>query len=133
MLRIQMRAPARPLCRRLQSFPSSRAAGVTRVVAASYKTSACHYTILGVTESATEEDIKAAYRRLARQYHPDVNKTTDAYEKFLQFKIAYEILSDQQARAAYDRERKAPKYPPKRPFGSTQPGGFSGGFTVWRP
>ncbi|MFN4279163.1 molecular chaperone DnaJ [Thermosynechococcus sp.] len=61
------------------------------------------YEILGVSRSADAEEIKRAYRRLARKYHPDVNKEPGAEEKFKEINRAYEVLSDPQARANYDR------------------------------
>ena len=62
-----------------------------------------YYEILGVSRTATTEEIRRAYRRLARQYHPDVNKSPDAEEKFKEINEAYEVLSDPERRAAYDR------------------------------
>ncbi|WJI24497.1 molecular chaperone DnaJ [Thermosynechococcus sp. QKsg1] len=61
------------------------------------------YDILGVSRSADAEELKRAYRRLARKYHPDVNKEPGAEEKFKEINRAYEVLSDPQARANYDR------------------------------
>lgn len=62
-----------------------------------------YYEILGVPRTASPDDLKAAFRRLARQYHPDVNKSPDAEEKFKELNEAYAVLSDDQKRAAYDR------------------------------
>ena len=62
-----------------------------------------YYEILGVARSATPEQIKAAYRRLARKYHPDVNKSKGAAGKFKEATAAYEVLSDQEKRKMYDR------------------------------
>ncbi len=62
-----------------------------------------YYEVLGVSRDATPEEIKKAFRRLARQYHPDVNKAPDAEAKFKEINEAYEVLSDQEKRAAYDR------------------------------
>ena len=61
------------------------------------------YTTLGVAQNATQDEIKKAYRKLARQYHPDINKAKDAEEKFKEINAAYEILSDEKKRAQYDR------------------------------
>lgn len=62
-----------------------------------------YYSTLGVPKSATVKDIKAAYRKLARQYHPDVNKQPGATEKFKEISAAYEVLSDDKKRALYDQ------------------------------
>lgn len=61
------------------------------------------YDTLGVSESASESEIKKAYRKLARQYHPDVNKSPEAEEKFKEINAAYEVLSDKEKKAQYDR------------------------------
>jgi len=60
------------------------------------------YETLEVSSSSSEAEIKKAYRKLARQYHPDVNKEPDAEEKFKEINAAYEILSDKQKRSQYD-------------------------------
>ncbi len=62
-----------------------------------------YYDILGVPRNAGADDIKSAYRRLAKQYHPDVNKQGGAEDKFKEINEAYAVLSDEQKRAAYDR------------------------------
>lgn len=63
-----------------------------------------YYEVLGVSRDASLDDIKKAYRRLARQYHPDINKTDpEAPEKFKEATEAYRVLSDPQLRAQYDR------------------------------
>src|SRR4051812_31914156 len=61
-----------------------------------------YYKVLGVERAASEEDIKKAYRRLARKYHPDVSKEANAKEKFQEVSEAYETLRDKEKRAAYD-------------------------------
>jgi curved DNA-binding protein len=62
-----------------------------------------YYKILGVERTAAPEEIKKAYRRLARKYHPDVSKERNAEEKFKEVAEAYEVLKDAEKRAAYDR------------------------------
>ena len=62
-----------------------------------------YYEILGVAREADKEEIKQAYRRLARKYHPDVNKETGAEERFKEINLAYEALSEPETRARYDR------------------------------
>jgi curved DNA-binding protein len=61
-----------------------------------------YYKVLGVERGASEEDVKKAYRKLARKYHPDVSKEKDAKEKFQEVSEAYETLRDKEKRAAYD-------------------------------
>ncbi|MDP6601436.1 MAG: DnaJ C-terminal domain-containing protein [Phycisphaerales bacterium] len=74
-----------------------------------------YYETLGVDRSATAEEIRKAYRRLARKYHPDVNKEADAATKFAEVQEAYDILSDAEKRKSYDR------------FGAAGPGDGMGG------
>ena len=62
-----------------------------------------YYKILGVERAATAEQVKTAYRRLARKYHPDVSKEKNAEERFKEVQEAYEVLKDPDKRAAYDR------------------------------
>jgi molecular chaperone DnaJ len=75
-----------------------------------------YYEVLGVGRTANQDEIKKAFRKLARQYHPDVNKEPDAEARFKEINEAYEVLSDEQKRAVYDR------------FGHNVPGGMGGGF-----
>ncbi len=66
-----------------------------------------YYDVLGVGKGASDDEIKAAFRKLARQYHPDVNKEPHAEEKFKEINEAYGVLSDKEKRARYDRFGKA--------------------------
>ena len=79
-----------------------------------------YYEVLGVARSASSDEIRSAYRKLARQYHPDVNKEAGAEASFKEINEAYEVLSNGEKRAAYDRFGHAGAQ------GSY--GGFSGGF-----
>ncbi|MRX71319.1 molecular chaperone DnaJ [Bacillus lacus] len=75
-----------------------------------------YYEVLGVSKSASKEELKKAYRKLSKQYHPDINKEPDAADKFKEIKEAYEVLNDDQKRAQYDQ------------FGHVDPNqGFGGG------
>lgn len=62
-----------------------------------------YYEVLGISRNASKDDIKAAFRNLARKYHPDVNNDPDAEENFKEINEAYGVLSDVDKRAAYDR------------------------------
>lgn len=75
-----------------------------------------YYETLGVGKNASDDEIKAAFRKLARQYHPDVSKEADAEEKFKEINEAYGVLSDPEKRARYDR------------FGKEGLGNMGGGF-----
>lgn len=62
-----------------------------------------YYEVLGLTKGATDEEIKRSFRKLAKQYHPDVNKDPGAEEKFKEIGEAYSVLSDPQKKAQYDQ------------------------------
>lgn len=84
-----------------------------------------YYEILGLNKNATADDIKKSYRKLAREYHPDVNKAADAEAKFKEVKEAYDVLADDQKRANYDRYGHVD---PNQGFGGGGAGDFNGGF-----
>ena len=75
-----------------------------------------YYEVLGIDKSASEDDIKKAYRKMAKKYHPDVNKDPGAEEKFKEVNEAYEVLGDAEKKAAYDRYG----------FAGVDPNGFAG-------
>ncbi|MFO7321201.1 MAG: molecular chaperone DnaJ [Chloroflexota bacterium] len=79
-----------------------------------------YYEVLGVSRSASKAEIKSAFRRLAREYHPDVSQHPDAEARFKEINEAYEVLSDDEKRARYDRFGHA----------GVQGGGFNGGVGV---
>ncbi len=62
-----------------------------------------YYDVLGLPKDCSPDDVKKSYRKLAKQYHPDVNKSADAESKFKEAKDAYDVLSDEQKRAQYDQ------------------------------
>ncbi|KAE8655866.1 Chaperone protein DnaJ [Hibiscus syriacus] len=66
-----------------------------------------YYTVLGVSRNASKSEIKSAYRKLARSYHPDVNKDPGAETKFKEISFAYEVLSDDEKRSLYDKYGEA--------------------------
>lgn len=90
-----------------------------------------YYEVLGLSKGATDDEIKKAYRKLSKKYHPDINKEPDAEEKFKEISEAYEVLSDQQKKAAYDQYGHAATDPNygggDGGFGGFGGGGFSGG------
>ncbi|MDV2482370.1 J domain-containing protein [Methanoculleus sp. Wushi-C6] len=89
-----------------------------------------YYEVLGVAPDATPEEIRAAYRRLAKLYHPDVNSDPDAGERFIAIQQAYETLSDPEARARYDLSLRGGAGPGQHdPFWSRPAGGA--GQTMW--
>jgi curved DNA-binding protein CbpA len=77
------------------------------------------YKVLQVDREAEDEVIQAAYRRLARKYHPDLAETPDAAAKMASINAAWEMIGDPAARAAYDRTRAAAAAPPSPPPSST--------------
>jgi curved DNA-binding protein len=89
-----------------------------------------YYKILGVPRDASQDDIKKAYRRLARKYHPDVSKEADAENKFKEVGEAYEVLKDSQKRAQYNQfgsdYRHGQSFNPP-PGWDDNLGGFGGG------
>ncbi len=79
-----------------------------------------YYEVLGVAKGASKDEIKKAYRKMARKYHPDVSQEADNEAKFKEINEAYEVLSDEQKRAVYDRFGHA---------GLGSSGGFGGGYS----
>src|SRR3982750_1940242 len=91
-----------------------------------------YYAVLGVAREASPEDIKKAYRKLARKYHPDVSKEPNAEERFKEVQEAYETLKDPEKRAAYDqlgRHAEGQEFRPPPGWGSSfgEGGQFSAG------
>lgn len=81
-----------------------------------------YYEVLGVNNSSSKAEIKKAYRKLAKEYHPDRNKAADAEKKFKEIQEAYEVLSDEQKKSAYDQFGHAGT----QGFGGAGGGGFGG-------
>jgi curved DNA-binding protein len=89
-----------------------------------------YYQTLGVARGASEDDIKKAYRKLARKYHPDVSKEPNAEERFKEVSEAYEVLRDKDKRAAYDRlgrHRPGEEFRPPPDWAEQFTHGFGGG------
>lgn len=89
-----------------------------------------YYEVLGLSKGANEQELKKAYRKLSKQYHPDINKDPGAEDKFKEISEAYEILSDPQKKAAYDQYGFAgtdPNYGAGAGSGFNGFSGFGGG------
>ena len=65
-----------------------------------------YYKVLGVSESASQKDITKAYRKLAREYHPDTNQAPEAEERFKEVSAAYDVVGDAEKRKEYDEVRR---------------------------
>ena len=104
-----------------------------------------YYAVLGVARDASDADIKKAYRRLARQYHPDVSKDPEGERKFKEVAEAYATLRDPEKRAAYDQlgvHRPGEEFQPPPDWGrryggdsgfGAGPGAGAGGFSFPLP
>ena len=83
-----------------------------------------YYQILGIEKGASEADIKKAYRKLARKYHPDVNSSSDAQKRFQEISEAYEVLGDKEKRSRYDQLgsnwRSGESFTPPSDWGNVQ-------------
>ncbi|GAB6100246.1 molecular chaperone DnaJ [Halanaerocella petrolearia] len=86
-----------------------------------------YYDILGVDRDASQKEIKRAYRKLSKKYHPDISDHEDAEEKFKEVTEAYEVLSDEEQKARYDRYGHAGVNQDAGFGGQGQAGGFGGG------
>src|SRR5919206_1514694 len=92
-----------------------------------------YYKILGVSKDANEKEIKQAYRKLARKYHPDVNPNNkEAEEKFKEINEANEVLSDPEKRKKYDEMSTYYQQYGRMPGGPMGEGGFGGGTYQYR-
>ena len=85
-----------------------------------------YYAVLGVSREATDAELKRAFRKLAQQWHPDVNKDAAAHERFKEINEAYQVLSDPQRRQAYDLFGRAGVAGAGEGFGAGFEGGFGG-------
>ena len=87
------------------------------------------YSTLSVGKSSTQDEVKKAYFKLAKEYHPDVNKNPEAKEKFSQINEAYETLGDEQKRRIYDQTGMTGDEQQQAGAGGPFEGGFGQGFS----
>ncbi|KAL5217968.1 hypothetical protein ABZP36_018652 [Zizania latifolia] len=100
-LRFPFRLPRRARAR--THLPAAFGRGSPKAAAAAERGGKDYYATLNLRRDATLQEVKTAYRTLARKYHPDMNKNPEAEEKFKEISAAYEILSDEEKRSLYDR------------------------------
>ena len=86
------------------------------------------YDELGISRGSSQDEIKKAYLKLAKKYHPDVNKSNEAKERFANINNAYETLSDDNKRRVYDQTGMTGDEQAQDPFGGQNPFGGFGGF-----
>src|SRR3954468_25083033 len=88
-----------------------------------------YYAVLGVSASATQDEIKKQYRKLAAKHHPDKNQgDPKAADRFKEISEAYQVIGDAEKRKQYDQMRQLGAFGGGRPGAGSRPGGFGGGF-----
>eukprot|EP00964_Phaeocystis_antarctica_P046861 scaffold27087_cov74-Phaeocystis_antarctica.AAC.6 len=102
-------ARLRMLCRRQTICSATR-----RLSSSTFQSNTVHYDVLGITSDALQAEVKGAYFRKAKAFHPDVNKSASAAQRFRQITDAYKVLRNPASRAAYDSGRPEPASEPKK-------------------
>lgn len=99
-------APSGRLTCNSRQMASVVASGITLLLLEIVVPDLCHYKTLGLSTKATDADIKQQFRRLAKEWHPDINKEPEAKQRFIEILVAYNALSDQVSRREYDKKRE---------------------------